>query len=64
MRKFLRNPGCYDRVRLFFFGGIAQLGERLTGSQEVRGSSPLISTMIITKAGGYASGLFVYRECL
>ena len=25
-------------------GGIAQLGERLTGSQEVRGSNPLIST--------------------
>ena len=25
-------------------GGIAQLGERLTGSQEVRGSIPLIST--------------------
>ena len=27
------------------FGGIAQLGERLTGSQEVSGSIPLISTM-------------------
>ena len=26
------------------YGDIAQLGERLTGSQEVRGSSPLIST--------------------
>ena len=26
-------------------GGIAQLGERLTGSQEVSGSIPLISTM-------------------
>ena len=26
------------------FGGIAQLGERLTGSQEVSGSIPLIST--------------------
>ena len=25
-------------------GGIAQLGERLTGSQEVSGSIPLIST--------------------
>ena len=26
------------------FGGVAQLGERLTGSQEVRGSIPLVST--------------------
>ena len=25
-------------------GGVAQLGERLTGSQEVRGSIPLVST--------------------
>ena len=27
------------------FGGIAQLGERLNGIQEVRGSNPLISTI-------------------
>ena len=27
------------------FGGIAQLGERLNGIQEVRGSTPLISTI-------------------
>ena len=27
------------------FGGIAQLGECLTGSQEVTGSSPVISTI-------------------
>lgn len=26
-------------------GGIAQLGECLTGSQEVRGSNPLVSTI-------------------
>lgn len=31
-------------VYLFLRGGMAQLGARLTGSQEVRGSSPLIST--------------------
>ena len=30
----------------FKFGGIAQLGERLTGSQEVMGSSPTISTSV------------------
>ena len=29
------------------FGGIAQLGERLNGIQEVRGSTPLISTKIL-----------------
>ena len=29
---------------IYAFGGIAQLGERLTGSQEVSGSIPLIST--------------------
>ena len=27
-------------------GGVAQLGERLTGSQEVRGSIPLVSTIV------------------
>ena len=27
------------------YGGIAQLGECLTGSQEVTGSSPVISTI-------------------
>ncbi len=30
----------------FSYGGLAQLGERLTGSQEVRGSSPLFSTIL------------------
>ena len=32
---------CYNSKGL---GGLAQLGERLTGSQEVSGSIPLIST--------------------
>ena len=31
-------------TRNYRLGGIAQLGERLTGSQEVSGSIPLIST--------------------
>ena len=30
-------------------GGVAQLGERLTGSQEVRGSIPLVSTIVNAK---------------
>ena len=53
------NPHLSDTTRLFStkkqrfpqisfrerHGGIAQLGERLTGSQEVSGSIPLISTI-------------------
>ena len=38
-------------------GGVAQLGERLTGSQEVRGSIPLVSTMRF-KARALCPGLF------
>ena len=42
------NARCYNtycwRKNASRFGGIAQLGERLTGSQEVSGSIPLIST--------------------
>ena len=34
---------CYDTYRQLY-GGIAQLGERLNGIQEVSGSIPLIST--------------------
>ena len=34
-------------------GDIAQLGERLNGIQEVSGSTPLISTLIIFKGGIY-----------
>ena len=36
--KVLKNRGFQD------YGGIAQLGERLNGIQEVSGASPLIST--------------------
>ena len=34
-------------------GGIAQLGERLNGIQEVRGSTPLISTIKTHAKGAY-----------
>ncbi len=38
-------PGCKQKtVNLNTRGGIAQLGERLHGMQEVSGSIPLIST--------------------
>ena len=36
----------------FSHGGVAQLGERLTGSQEVRGSIPLVSTTVNAKPSG------------
>ena len=39
-------------------GGVAQLGERLTGSQEVRGSIPLVSTIVNAKAIGIPKAFF------
>ena len=39
-------------------GGVAQLGERLTGSQEVRGSIPLVSTIVNAKAFGISEAFF------
>ena len=39
------HMACYTRICSERFGGLAQLGERLTGSQEVSGSIPLISTI-------------------
>ena len=39
----LQFSGRYD-ILLKYFGGVAHLGERLNGIQEVRGSIPLIST--------------------
>ena len=40
----VRNTANSDRFRPEKYGGIAQLGERLNGIQEVSGSIPLIST--------------------
>ncbi len=40
----LTGARCLSIIRLLFVGGIAQLGERLHGMQEVSGSIPLIST--------------------
>ena len=39
-------------------GGVAQLGERLTGSQEVRGSIPLVSTRALKKAPTQVGAFF------
>ncbi len=43
-KKYLILDALYGRIQIF--GGIAQLGERLTGSQEVIGSNPTISTSV------------------
>ena len=42
----------------FLHGGVAQLGERLTGSQEVRGSIPLVSTRALNKAPTQVGAFF------
>ena len=46
-------------------GGVAQLGERLTGSQEVRGSIPLVSTHVnaqpLVTGAVFISGLLAQR---
>ena len=42
------------------FGGIAQLGERLNGIQEVSGSIPLISTRLALKTIGFQGFFFSY----
>ena len=48
------------RAKRNLFGGLAQLGERLTGSQEVSGSIPLISTK---KEDGFCRPLFGGERC-
>ena len=46
----------------FSHGGVAQLGERLTGSQEVRGSIPLVSTIVNAKAFGIPKAFFMPKH--
>ena len=41
------------------WGAIAQLGERLNGIQEVRGSIPLSSTNLVQKTTRLPAGFFV-----
>ena len=51
----------------FSHGGVAQLGERLTGSQEVRGSIPLVSTLALNKAPmevGVFFHIYRFAPCL
>ena len=43
-------------------GGVAQLGERLTGSQEVRGSIPLVSTRALNEAPTQVGAFFLFKD--
>ena len=58
-----KSRTCVIIQRLFDsiieFGGIAQLGERLNGIQEVSGSIPLISTRSALKTVGF-QGFFLF----
>lgn len=56
--KNLLHPRKHSPIVLVRHGGVAQLGERLTGSQEVRGSIPLVSTIVNTKAFGIPKAFF------
>ena len=42
-------------------GGVAQLGERLTGSQEVRGSIPLVSTIVNVRPSEFRRLFFMLK---
>ena len=53
----LASP-CVFPYSTFLHGGVAQLGERLTGSQEVRGSIPLVSTRALNEAPTQVGAFF------
>ena len=49
-------------MRVFFFGDIAQLVERLNGIEKVRGSTPLISTIHFRVQNKGFSGFLVFPQ--
>ena len=53
----LASPGEFP-YSTSLHGGVAQLGERLTGSQEVRGSIPLVSTRALNEAPTQVGAFF------
>ena len=59
-KNLLHSVKKYDMITEIFYGGIAQLGERLHGIQEVSGSIPLISTIERESSAGMAL-FFVIR---
>ena len=54
----LASP-CEFPYSISSHGGVAQLGERLTGSQEVRGSIPLVSTRALNEAPTQVGAFFI-----
>ena len=60
LKKFLREALAHigDLRYNTFRGGIAQLGERLHGMQEVRGSIPLVSTISAYSRCEYLASVF------
>ena len=56
--KNLLHPSKHSPIVLPRHGGVAQLGERLTGSQEVRGSIPLVSTRALNEAPTQVGAFF------
>ena len=59
--KFIVAPAPELLYSTSSHGGVAQLGERLTGSQEVRGSIPLVSTLAKQRGPASVGPLFCYR---
>ena len=59
--KFIVAPAPELLYSTSSHGGVAQLGERLTGSQEVRGSIPLVSTHAKQRGPASVGPLFCYR---
>ena len=53
------HPRKHSPIVSLRHGGVAQLGERLTGSQEVRGSIPLVSTIVNARPLNRVAFLFV-----
>ena len=52
--RFCRSAGKI--VIVFWYGGVAQLGERLNGIQEVMGSTPTVSTLKNSEKSKVLSG--------
>lgn len=58
----LLHPRKHSPIVLPRHGGVAQLGERLTGSQEVRGSIPLVSTRALNEAPTQVGAFFINMD--
>ena len=66
-KNLLTNPRSTAIIQRLYdlsvtYGGIAQLGERLNGIQEVSGSIPLISTTKSSENFGFQNFFFVFSK--